>query len=177
MGGRLFPTKRNVRMPIMGFEIDEIARLLALMEASDLEEIEWEEPNRYCRVAGAKTVEAPPAPAAPSRPPQSQRLTAGRRRTDQKAIAPKSPSALAEDEIALVSPMVGVYYRCGKPGDPPMVEIGQVIGRDQPIGIIEAMKIFSEIPAEHGGVVIAVPAQDGQLVQAGTPLVILRKQS
>jgi acetyl-CoA carboxylase biotin carboxyl carrier protein len=80
-------------------------------------------------------------------------------------------------EIALVSPMVGVYYRSGKPGDPPLVEVGQVVVRDQPIGIIEAMKIFSEIPAEHGGTVVAVPAQDGQLVQAGTPLVIVKTQA
>jgi acetyl-CoA carboxylase biotin carboxyl carrier protein len=73
--------------------------------------------------------------------------------------------------------MVGVYYRAGKPGDPPLVEVGQLIAKDQPIGIIEAMKIFSEIPAEQGGMVVAIPAKDGQLVQAGTPLVILKKQA
>ena len=72
--------------------------------------------------------------------------------------------------------MVGVFYRTGKPGDPPLIEVGQRIVRDQPIGIIEAMKIFSEIPAEHGGIVVAIPANDGQLVQAGTPLVILKRE-
>ena len=82
---------------------------------------------------------------------------------------------MPEDHLPLVSPMVGVFYRSGKPGDPPLVEIGQVVAKDQPIGIIEAMKIFSEIPAEHSGIVVAVPAEDGQLVEAGTPLVILRK--
>ena len=61
--------------------------------------------------------------------------------------------------------------------DPNHIEIGQLIAREQPIGIIEAMKIFSEIPAEHGGIVVALPAQDGQLVQSGTPLVILKKQA
>jgi len=48
--------------------------------------------------------------------------------------------------------------------------------REQTIGVIEAMKIFLRDPAEHGGVVVAVPAKDGQLVQAGTPLVILKRE-
>jgi acetyl-CoA carboxylase biotin carboxyl carrier protein len=164
-------------MAILGFELEEIARILALMEASDLEEIEWEEANRYLKVAGARTVtsERPrPAIAEPERPAAR---VAPARGSSQKAIAAKAPAGLVAGEIALVSPMVGVYYRSGKPGDPPLVEVGQVVVRDQPIGIIEAMKIFSEIPAEHGGTVVAVPAQDGQLVQAGTPLVIVKTQA
>jgi len=164
-------------MAILGFEFEEIARLLALMESSDLEEIEWEEANRYLKVSGVRTLLEEHAHIAkpPSMPVAPHRLGPPRKR-EQKAIAPKGPATLAEDQIALVSPMVGVFYRSGKPGDSPLVEVGQHVVRDQSIGIIEAMKIFSEIPAEHGGMVVAVPAQDGQLVQAGTPLVILKKQ-
>lgn len=149
--------------------------MLALMEASELEEIEWEEEGRYLKVAGIRG--APPAVAAPSAPVTPvARIAPSPRRAEQKAIASKAPSAIAEDEVALVSPMVGVYYRAGKPGDPPLIEVGQMVTRDQPIGIIEAMKIFSEIPAEQSGLVVAIPAVDGQLVHAGTPLVILKKQ-
>jgi len=167
-------------MPIMGFEFEEIARMLALMEAGDLEEIEWEESDRYLKVGGVRSYRPTAAPAAVTAIVQSSpgsRLTQGTPRTEQKAIAPKASTGLAEDEIALVSPMVGVFYRSGKPGDPPLVEVGQIVQRDQPIGIIEAMKIFSEIPAEHAGIVVSVPAEDGQLVQAGTNLVILRVQA
>ncbi len=162
-------------MSILGFEIEEIARMLALMEASDLEEIEWEEADRYLKVSGPRiapqSVGAAPAVAVQ----HAAQLAPAPRRAAQKAIAPKASAGIGEDEIALVSPMVGVYYRSGKPGDPPLVEVGQVVTRDQPIGIIEAMKIFSEIPAEHGGLVVAIPAVDGQLVHAGTPLMILKK--
>ena len=162
-------------MSILGFEIEEIARMLALMEASDLEEIEWEEAGRYLKVGGPRIAPeaAGPAPGAPAH--QAAQLSPAPRRAAQKAISPKAPAGLGEDEVALVSPMVGVYYRAGKPGDPPLVEVGQVVTRDQPIGIIEAMKIFSEIPAEHGGLVVAIPAVDGQLVHAGTHLMILKK--
>lgn len=165
-------------MAILGFEIEELARLLALMESTDLEEIEWERASRYLKVSGVRAAggdSVPPthAPAALPRPPARRATDA--RPADQKAIASIATSAIAADEVALVSPMVGVYYRSGKPGDPPLVEVGQAIERDQPIGIIEAMKIFSEIPAEQGGIVVAVPAQDGQLVHAGTPLVIVKR--
>jgi acetyl-CoA carboxylase biotin carboxyl carrier protein len=166
-------------MAILGFEVEEIARLLALMESSELDEIEWEGANRYLKVSGLRTASREAAPASPhAHPPAkpSSRLTPPVRGADQKAIASKLSAGMPQDEIALVSPMVGVFFRSGKPGDPPLVEVGQFVTRDQPIGIIEAMKIFSEIPAEHGGIVVAVPAQDGQLVHTGTPLVILKKQ-
>ena len=162
-------------MSILGFEIEEIARMLALMEASDLEEIEWEEAGRYLKVSGPRMTPQAGGAAPAVAVQHAAQLAAAPRRAAQKAIAPKAPAGIGEDEIALVSPMVGVYYRAGKPGDPPLVEVGQVVTRDQPIGIIEAMKIFSEIPAEHGGLVVAIPAVDGQLVHAGTHLMILKK--
>jgi len=171
--------KRTARMAILGFDVEEIARLLALMESGDLDEIEWEEANRYLKVASVRRPEAQSASPLHASHPQTHvtgRIAPPRRQSAQKAIG-QAPIEPAEDEIALVSPMVGVYYRAGKPGDPPLVEIGQLIAKDQPIGIIEAMKIFSEIPAEQGGVIVAIPAKDGQLVQAGTPLVILKKQA
>ena len=147
----------------------------ALMESSDLEEIEWEEAGRYLKVSGPRTAPQAAGTVPTEAVQHTAQLAPAPRRSRQKAIAPKAPAGIGEDEIALVSPMVGVYYRSGKPGDPPLVEVGQVVARDQSIGIIEAMKIFSEIPAEHGGLVVAIPAVDGQLVHAGTPLMILKK--
>jgi acetyl-CoA carboxylase biotin carboxyl carrier protein len=161
-------------MAILGFEFEEISRLLTLMESSGLEELVWEDETRSLRITAPRIAVAPTEP--PTHPAPSRRPKIPQRQSTQKAISPKSPAELPEDQIALVSPMVGVFYRAGKPGDPPLVEIGQRIARDQTIGIIEAMKIFSEVPAEYGGIVVAVPAQDGQLVQAGTPLVILKKE-
>ncbi len=167
-------------MAILGFEVEELARVLALMGTSDLEEIEWERPGRYLKVGSLRTPGQEPSTGAgiePAIAPLPARLPQTRRGAEQKSIAPRPAAEIAEDEIALVSPMVGVFYRTGRPGDEPLVDIGQVIKQDQPIGIIEAMKIFSEIPAEHSGIVVAIPANDGQLVQAGTPLVIVRRQA
>lgn len=160
-------------MAILGFELDEIARLIALVEEGDLDEIVLEEEGRKLRIRGPRAqgkVVAQAAPTtttvvtqAPALPPPPRKQVSA------------APPPVEEGTIALVSPMVGVFYRAGKPGDPPLVEIGQRITVDQPIGLIEAMKIFSEIPAEHGGVIVAIPAKDGQLVQAGMPLVIVKQ--
>lgn len=158
-------------MAILGFELDEIARLIALVEEGDLDEIILEEEGRKLRIRGPRaqrhaaaqvptTSIVTQAPALPP-PPRKQAVT--------------TPPAQEEGTIALVSPMVGVFYRSGKLGDPPLIEIGQRITVDQPIGLIEAMKIFSEIPAEYGGIVVAIPAKDGALIQAGMPLVIVKQ--
>lgn len=164
-------------MAILGFEIEEIQRALALMDTSELEEIVWEEEGRYLRIRSpySPPVFAPnpisiPAPTAPQ-----PLLALPKAPTPASTPSVAPPDVPAEDQIVLTAPMVGVFYRSPKPGDPNFIEVGQRISQEQTIGIIEAMKIFSEIPAEHSGIVIAIPAPDGQMVREGTPLVILKK--
>ena len=113
--------KRTARMAILGFDVEEIVRLLVLMESGDLEEIEWEEANRYLKVASARRPEVIAAPHSHVLPAQHQiaeRRVQSRRQSAQKAIA-QAPIEPAEDEIALVSPMVGVYYRSAGPDNAP----------------------------------------------------------
>jgi acetyl-CoA carboxylase biotin carboxyl carrier protein len=161
-------------MAILGFELEEIARLLTLVETQGLDEFIYEEDGRYLRIRGprrAKIVHTVPAPSvapAASRPP-----------TARRAIAPPPetafPAAIPEDQIVLASPMVGIFYRAEKPGAPPLVKVGDHVSIDQTVGIIEAMKVFSEFKSEFAGTVIAIPGQDGQLVQTSAPLFILKK--
>ena len=163
-------------MAILGFEFDDISRVIALFETSDLEEIVWEEESRKLTVR-APQVSPTPAPSskaalALSAPPAQRNLPA---KSTSPALSSGKNDSLAEDQVALVSPMVGVFYRSGKPGDPPFIEVGQSVVKGQVVGVLEAMKIFSEVEAEHSGVAVACPAKDGQLVQAGAPLIILKK--
>ncbi len=156
-------------MAILGFELEELARLIALVETGDLDEIVLEEEGRRLRIRGPRSLQKKAVQAVGTALPTY--LPAPLLR---KPAAPPEPPSPAEDTVPLVSPMVGVFYRAGKPGDPPLVEVGQRVTKDQPIGLIEAMKIFSEILAEQGGFIVAIPGKDGELVQAGTPLVILK---
>ena len=163
-------------MAILGFEFEEIERIIALMETSGLEEIFWEEGDRSIKVSAPRIANSLPAPvkqvAGMQAAPNRARLEP---RPSQKAIEATKTPQVQESGVALVSPMVGVFYRSGKPGDPPLVEIGQAVAKGQVVGILEAMKIFSEVEAEHSGIVLSCPAKDGQLVQAGTPLIILKR--
>ena len=168
-------------MAILGFEIEEIARLVTLLDAHELEELIIEEEGRSLRLRSPNHAKlAPPqilsampttavlAPIPTQRPPSHKPLP--------PSGTSSLPGAIPEDQRALISPMVGVFYRSEKPSSPPFINIGERIAIGQTIGMIEAMKVFSEVPAEQAGIVVAIPAHDGQLVQAGSPLVILQSE-
>lgn len=73
----------------------------------------------------------------------------------------------------IASPLIGLFYRSSSPDAPSFVEIGDTVEAGQTIGIVEAMKVFNEITTDHAGTVIAIPAENGALVQVDQPLVII----
>lgn len=75
----------------------------------------------------------------------------------------------------VVAPIMGVYYRSPSPGEPPFVEIGDHVSAGDPIGTIEAMKVFSEVISEVSGVIVAIPAENGKLVHAGDSLIVVEE--
>jgi len=79
------------------------------------------------------------------------------------------------DGTPVKAPIMGVYYRSPSPGEPAFVEVGDHIGIGDPIGTIEAMKVFSEVISEVAGVIIAIPAENGKLVHAGDSLLVIEE--
>jgi acetyl-CoA carboxylase biotin carboxyl carrier protein len=77
-----------------------------------------------------------------------------------------------EDSNAVLirSPMVGTFYTAASPDAPPFVKIGDQIGPETTVCIVEAMKVFNEIPAECSGRIVATLAQNGDAVEFGQPL-------
>ena len=148
------------------FGFEQISDLVNLMKKNELTEFSFENGKfkislkRGCgETAGAVPVQAvypaavPPAPAA--------------------VPAAEKPAASEEDDshIELVkSPMVGTFYAASSPTNPPFVSVGDVVGPDKTVCIIEAMKVYNEIKAEISGKIVAVLVKNGEAVEFGRPL-------
>lgn len=92
-------------------------------------------------------------------------------------VAATQAAAAEDDSLAtIVSPMVGVFYRSPSPSDPAFVEVGDRVEVGQTVGLVEAMKVFNEIVSEVEGVIVAIHAQNSDLVESGSSLMLVRPE-
>jgi len=89
---------------------------------------------------------------------------------DSTHTAPAREYISDRGTTAITAPLTGVYYSAPTPAAAPFVVIGDTVKVGQPIALIEAMKVFNEIQAEVAGRVIAVEAQNGDIVKKGAVL-------
>lgn len=153
------------------FDVERIRRLVELMEGHDLREIDLrqhEQRIRLCRGIEMTPVPtyampASPMPAAPPAQPPAA------------ATPAPPPSAAAadgvEEHIVLVkSPMVGTFYARANPNAEPYVKVGDMVDPETTVCVVEAMKVFNEIPAETRGKIVAVLVDEEEPVDHGRPL-------
>ncbi len=150
---------------------ETLKRLAVLVSENGLSELVVEENGVTLTVKAAAAAHAPVSVAAhphmlSETPPYSQTIVAA-----AATATPSAPSVRAAGAIALESPMVGVFYRSPSPEDPPFVAVGDMVKIGQPIGLIEAMKVYSEVPSEVAGRVVEMPVESGKLVQQGQALI------
>ncbi|MEE8638334.1 MAG: acetyl-CoA carboxylase biotin carboxyl carrier protein [Candidatus Margulisiibacteriota bacterium] len=95
----------------------------------------------------------------------------------QAAASPVSSSAEVEEEgmLAITSPMVGTFYRSPSPESPPFLEAGDEVAPGKVVCIIEAMKLFNEIEAEVKGKLVKILVENGQPVEYGQKLMLIKK--
>jgi acetyl-CoA carboxylase biotin carboxyl carrier protein len=77
----------------------------------------------------------------------------------------------------ITSPLTGVFYSRPAPQEPPFVEVGSHVEAGQVVALVEAMKVFNEIVSDVEGVVVEIKAKDGQLVNQGDTLMLLKRTS
>jgi acetyl-CoA carboxylase biotin carboxyl carrier protein len=145
------------------FEIERIRRLVELMKEHDLSEVDLRESRQRIRICRGPREVARPAPPPP--PPSPAPAVAA-------AAAPPAPAVSGDGpNIVLVkSPMVGTYYSRPNPKAEAYVKVGDRVDTSTIVCIIEAMKVFNEIPAEVRGKVVAVLVSDGESVEFDKPL-------
>ena len=133
-----------------------VDRLAAVLERSDLSEIEVEAGRTALVLRKAVAAAAPPG-LPTTVEAGAEPVTAGRE------APPARPSVKA--------PLTGIFYASPSPGSPTYVREGGEVAVGQIIGLIEAMKLFNEIKSDLSGRVVRLVAESGQLVKARQPLV------
>jgi len=146
------------------FDVRKIRRLVELMKEHDLNQIDLRQGDTRIQLQrGGVQVDQAVRVVGPIAAPAAAPAPA------PAAAAPAA--APAEEHIVLVkSPMVGTFYAAPDPDSPPYVKVGDHVGADTTVCIVEAMKVFNEIPAEVSGKVVAVLAENGEPVEFGHPL-------
>jgi acetyl-CoA carboxylase biotin carboxyl carrier protein len=145
-------------------EIEKTRELLELFQENNLSQLSISEPDGFAIEIIATSIHpvSTSSQVAPASP-------VGQHITHQPAPMTAS-SSLAPAHKTLNAPMVGIFYTSPSPGDPPYVSAGDTVSIGQTIGLIEAMKVFSEIPAEVSGKIVELVAATGTLVQQNQPL-------
>ena len=154
-----------------GFNIEQIEQIGKVMDQFDLSEVrlrrstdaseqQWvlrRGAQVVAAAAAAPVVAAAPAALAPATAPAAASDAGG-----AEAAAPSGKT--------INSPTIGTFYSRPSPDDPPFVKPGDTVSADTTVCLIEAMKVYNQIPAETSGTIARMLVKDGDAVDVGMPL-------
>lgn len=145
------------------FDLDRLRKLLQLMEKFDVTSTSLQKNGESWKVRrGPQHVNVAPQTIAPA-PVAAQAPAAA-------APTPAAPVAAKPAGITIDAPTVGTFYTSPTPDEPTFVNVGSVVQPDTVVCIIEAMKVFNQIPAEKAGKIVEVLVENGEAVDFGQPL-------
>jgi acetyl-CoA carboxylase biotin carboxyl carrier protein len=152
--------------PVPGdvFDVKKVRKFIELMNEHDLAEIDLKQGDQRIRLRRPDAVKMAAMPAMPMSAAPSVVGGGGGERKAAEAAADESKF------IVIKSPMVGTFYAAANPESPPFVKVGDRVGPETTVCIVEAMKVFNEIPAECSGRIAAVLVQSGDAVEFNQPL-------
>lgn len=147
------------------FDLDRFRKLLQLMEKFGVTEANLTKDGESWKVRrGPKHVSyAPEASYAP--PPPVAAPSAPASAPSESSSSPAAPKGITID-----SPTVGTFYSSPTPEEPAFVSVGSTVQPDTVVCIIEAMKVFNQIPAEKAGKIVEFLVENGEPVEFGQPL-------
>ncbi|GAX90909.1 acetyl-CoA carboxylase biotin carboxyl carrier protein [Effusibacillus lacus] len=162
------------------FKLNEIRELVRLIDETSVTELNVEAAGTKLIIKKEPVVAAPvvvqPAavqasqaavvPVAPAVPAQE---------TAAEEIPKKTAPAVEDPTLhKIVSPMVGTFYKAPAPDAEPYVRVGSKVNEKTVVCIVEAMKLMNEIEADVRGEIVEILVENGQLVEYGQPLFLVK---
>lgn len=160
-------------------DVDEIRKLVRLMEEAGLTELEVESRSgkiRLVRGAPPRTSQGRPAAGAEDDgepPAPGEEIETSPAAPSHDGARPAPHAVAPADGTVVTAPMVGTFYRAPAPDAEPFVREGDVVHPGQVLCIIEAMKMMNEIQSELEGRIVRVEAENGAPVEYGSPLFVV----
>ena len=146
-----------------------LERLIELMVQKDVVEVELEDSGTRWRVRRTEPQTVTYAAPAPMAMPPMAMPHAGPHPAPAAAPAASEP----QGEV-FKSPMLGTFYRAVSPDAEPFVKVGDRVTADKTLCIIEAMKVMNEIKAEREFEILEVLVKNGEPVEFGQPMFLIR---
>jgi acetyl-CoA carboxylase biotin carboxyl carrier protein len=163
-------------------KVQEIRELIKLVDHSNIDEFEFEQEGTKIKMkkTGAEQVGVMVAPqpvvekqVAVQVPVVQQAPKAESTITNEVPVK-EEKQVVNENLHKIVSPMVGTFYQSPSPDTDAYVKVGSKVSKDTVVCIVEAMKLFNEIESEVAGEIVEVLVKDGQLVEYGQPLFLVK---
>ena len=152
------------------FDVRKIRRLVELMKEHELSEIDLRQGETRIQlrrgggpsVGGSASPLAVPTAVSAAAPPT--------RPAEEVQTTQAEPADEPEHVVLIRSPMVGTFYAAPEPESPAYVKVGDHVGPETTVCVVEAMKVFNQIPAEVSGKIVSVLVENGEPVEFGQPM-------
>ena len=159
-------------------DLRKIKKLIELLEASDVGEIEVHEADESVRISRATHAGTPQSPVHDHHPGGSSDTLAATASPEMVArprgdTPPAVGDTHASNDEVVKSPMVGTFYRAPSPDSAPFIEVGETIEAGATLCIIEAMKMMNQIEAPVAGVVKKFLVESNAPVEFGQPIAVI----
>ena len=159
----------------MDLSEEEVGKILKIIDELEFTEIRLEVGDLKIHILkDGHGRDAPAAGGVPPEPPSGHHAGEApapaeppARRESEPVVPPAIPSDTAH---IVASPVPGVFYRSPEPGSSPFVRVGDTVGADDTVCLIEVMKLFHSVAAGVGGRVDAVFVENGSAVNEGDTL-------
>jgi len=157
-------------------DIRKLKELVRLMVDNDLVEIDLRDSEEQVTMRRPNASPGVMPQVYHAAPPAMHTMMAAPAAAAPSVAAATTPPAPADDAglTRIDSPMVGTFYVAANPDSPPFATVGTAVSPDKVVCIIEAMKIFNEIKAECSGTIAKVLVKNGQAVEFGQPLFMVK---